>query len=165
MGYFPSPFFLHMGFWNNLGAVATPLAFSDLYLSLQQGLVQAQDNTAPAVYANKFYEVQDYYMHTPVFMNVAVIICSKDVYDSLDPAYQTALTEFAQAYTKAAYESGSQDIQDALDKIGDQIEVLPVTDDMLAAFKEAAKPIWNDIAASLGDEIVDSYLATAGITR
>ena len=155
----------HMAFWNNLGSVATPLAFSDLYLSLQQGLVDAQDNTAPAVYSNKFYEVQDYYMAVPAFMNVAVVICSKDVYDSLDPAYQDCLVEFADAYTQGAYNSGAQDIQDALDKIGDEITVLPVTDDMLAAFQTAAKPIWDDIAASLGDDIVDSFLATAGITR
>ncbi len=155
----------HMGFWNNLGSIATPLAFSDLYLSLQQGLVDAQDNSSPAVYANKFYEVQDYYMHTPIFMNVAMIICSKSVYDSLDPAYQEALVEFAGNYTQRVYESGATDIQDALDKIGDDITVLPVTDEMLDAFKEAARPIWNDIAAALGDDLVDSYLATAGITR
>ena len=155
----------HMAFWNNLGSVATPLAFSDLYLSLQQGLVDAQDNTAPAVYTNKFVEVQDYYMAVPAFMNVAAVVCSKDVYDSLDPAYQECLVEFASAYTQGAYDSGAQDIQDALDKIGSDISVLPVTDDMISAFQTAARPIWDDIAASLGDEIVDSYLATAGISR
>lgn len=155
----------HMGFWNNLGATATPLAFSDLYLSLQQGLVDGQDNTAPAVYSNKFYEVQDYYMAVPVFMNVAAIIINKDLYDSYDPAYQAALTEFADAYTKGAYDNGAKDIADALDQIGDQITVLPVTDEMLDAFKTAAAPIWDDIAGNLGDEIVNQYLATAGITR
>ena len=36
---------------------------------------------------------------------------------------------------------------------------------MISAFQTAARPIWDDIAASLGDEIVDSYLATAGISR
>lgn len=155
----------HMAFWNNLGSTATPLAFSDLYLSLQQGLVDAQDNTAPAVYSNKFFEVQDYYMAIPAFMNVAVIIVNKDFYDALDPAYQSALVEFADHYTQGAYDSGADDIAEALEKIGDGITVLPVTDDMLSAFRDAAKPIWDDIAANLGDEIVNNYLATAGITR
>lgn len=155
----------HMAFWNNLGATATPLAFSDLYLSLQQGLVDGQDNTAPAVYANKFYEVQDYYMSVPAFMNVAVVIMNKSLYDSLDADTQKILTEFADNYTKGAYDNGAKDIQDALDQIGEEITVLPVTDDMQAAFKEAAKPIWNDVAATVGDDIVDQYLATAGITR
>lgn len=155
----------HMAFWNNLGSVATPLSFSDLYLSLQQGLVDAQDNTAPAVYANKFYEVQDYYMATPIFMNVAMIIGSKSVFDSLDPADQQLLIEFGESYVQAAYDAGASDIQTALDNIGGDITVIPVTNDMLDAFKVAAAPIWDDIAASLGDDIVDSYLATANITR
>lgn len=155
----------HMAFWNNLGATATPLAFSDLYLSLQQGLVDGQDNSAPAVYANKFYEVQDYYMAVPAFMNVAVVVMNKDMYDSMDAETQQILVDFANNYTKAAYDSSAQDIQDSLDKIGDGITVLPVTDDMQAAFKEAAKPIWNDVADAVGADIVDQYLATAGITR
>lgn len=155
----------HMAFWNNLGSVATPLAFSDLYLSLQQGLVEAQDNTAPAVYSNKFYEVQDYYMAVPAFMNVALVVGSKTVYDSLDPAYQECLMEFGANYVQAAYDSGSSDIKEALDKMKDDLTVLPVTDDMLAAFKTAAKPIWDDVAAALGDDIVNRYLGTAGITR
>ena len=75
------------------------------------------------------------------------------------------MTEFADNYTKGAYDNGAKDIQDALDQIGEEITVLPVTDDMQAAFKEAAKPIWNDVAATVGDDIVDQYLATAGITR
>lgn len=155
----------HMAFWNNLGATATPLAFSDLYLSLQQGLVDGQDNTAPAVYSNKFYEVQDYYMAVPAFMNVAVVIMNKSIYDGLDADTQKILTDFADGYTKGCYDNGAKDIQDALDLIGDGITVLPVTDDMQAAFKEAAKPIWNDVASTVGDDIVDQYLATAGITR
>lgn len=155
----------HMAFWNNLGATATPLAFSDLYLSLQQGLVDGQDNTAPAVYSNKFYEVQDYYMGIPAFMNVSVIIMNKNQFDALDSDTQQILVDFASEYTKGAYESSAQDIQDSLDKIGDEITVLPVTDDMQAAFKEAGAPIWDDIAGTIGDEIVDQYLAAGGITR
>ncbi len=34
----------HMDFWQNLGCEPTPIAFTDLYLSLQQGLVSAQES-------------------------------------------------------------------------------------------------------------------------
>ena len=155
----------HMAFWNNLGATATPLAFSDLYLSLQQGLVDGQDNTAPAVYANKFYEVQDYYMAVPAFMNVAMIVMNKATYDALDADMQKVLDDFGSEYVTGCYNNSAEDISTSLEKMKDEITVLPVTDDMQAAFKAAAEPIWDDVASNLGDEVVDQYLATAGITR
>ena len=47
----------HMAFWKACGANPTPLAFGELYIALQQGLVQAQENPIINV-ASKFIEVQ-----------------------------------------------------------------------------------------------------------
>ena len=41
-----------------LGANPTPISFSELYLSLQTGVVDGQDNPLPSVESAKFYEVQ-----------------------------------------------------------------------------------------------------------
>lgn len=41
-----------------VGANPTPLAFSEVYLALQQGVVDAQENPLPTIKAKKFYEVQ-----------------------------------------------------------------------------------------------------------
>lgn len=41
-----------------LGANPTPVSFSELYLSLQTGVVDGQDNPLPSVESAKFYEVQ-----------------------------------------------------------------------------------------------------------
>lgn len=41
-----------------LGANPTPISFSELYLSLQTGVVDGQDNPLPTVESAKFYEVQ-----------------------------------------------------------------------------------------------------------
>ena len=43
-----------------VGARPTPLAFSEVYLALQQGVADAQENPLPTIRAKKFYEVQDY---------------------------------------------------------------------------------------------------------
>lgn len=42
-----------------MGANPTPIAFNDLYLALQTGTVDGQDNPLPTVESAKFYEVQD----------------------------------------------------------------------------------------------------------
>ncbi|WP_434310433.1 TRAP transporter substrate-binding protein [Hominifimenecus sp. rT4P-3] len=155
----------HMGFWQNLGCKPTPIAMSDLYLSLQQGLVSAQDNAAVAVYANKFFEVQDYYMQINCFLNTDLVLINKELYDSLPAPYQECLKEFAKAYHDGAYEAAGEAESTAIANMGDGITVLPVTDEIREAFREAAKPVWNEIADAIGADIVDTYLATGGNTR
>ena len=45
-------------FPNAVGANPTPIAFSEVYLALQQGVVDAQENPLPTIQFKKFYEVQ-----------------------------------------------------------------------------------------------------------
>ena len=51
---------LHLMFPNAVGANAAPIAFAEVYLALQQGVVDAQENPLPTIQAKKFYEVQKY---------------------------------------------------------------------------------------------------------
>jgi tripartite ATP-independent transporter DctP family solute receptor len=51
---------LYVMFPKSVGANATPIAFAEVYLALQQGTVDAQENPIPTIYAKKFYEVQKY---------------------------------------------------------------------------------------------------------
>jgi tripartite ATP-independent transporter DctP family solute receptor len=55
---------IYMVFPEAVGANATPINFSELYLALQQGLVVAQENPLPTIKAKKFYEVQSDIMLT-----------------------------------------------------------------------------------------------------
>jgi tripartite ATP-independent transporter DctP family solute receptor len=43
-----------------LGASPTPIAWPEVYTSLQQGVVDGQENPVGVIYNNKFYEVQKY---------------------------------------------------------------------------------------------------------
>jgi len=45
-------------FARGVGANATPIAFAEVYLALQNGTVDAQENPLPTIQAKKFYEVQ-----------------------------------------------------------------------------------------------------------
>jgi TRAP-type C4-dicarboxylate transport system substrate-binding protein len=40
--------------WTALGANPTPLAFSEVYTALQQGVVDAQENPTELIYSQKF---------------------------------------------------------------------------------------------------------------
>ena len=46
--------------WEALGAKVTPIAFSEVFTSLQQGVINAQENPLPLTKMAAMYEVQDY---------------------------------------------------------------------------------------------------------
>jgi len=153
----------HMAFWKNMGANPTPLAFSELYLGLQQGLVDAQDNPIQAVYAMKFHEVQDYYMDIPAFASVSCYVMNLDYFYELPEAYKNILDEFIQNTTEYAYNSQKEQDAAVFEAIGDQITVLNYTDDIAAVMEEAAKPIWDMLRTDLGDNLVDAYRAISDV--
>ena len=46
--------------WDALGAKTTPMAFSEVFTSLQQGVINAQENPLPLTKMAAMYEVQEY---------------------------------------------------------------------------------------------------------
>ncbi len=65
-------------FPNSVGANPTPMAFSEVYLALQQGVVDAQENPLPTIQFKKFYEVQTNINLTGHILNSLLVIASDD---------------------------------------------------------------------------------------
>lgn len=43
----------HLAFWQSIGANPTPMAFSEVYIGLQQGTIDAQENHMKSLYLGK----------------------------------------------------------------------------------------------------------------
>ncbi|MFD0980647.1 MULTISPECIES: sialic acid TRAP transporter substrate-binding protein SiaP [Tropicimonas] len=65
------------------GANPTPMAFSEVYLALQQGVVDAQENPLTTIQAKKFHEVQSNINLTGHIMNSTLTLVSKAKLDKL----------------------------------------------------------------------------------
>lgn len=83
----------HMAFWTAIGAEPTPLAWAEVYISLQNGTIDAQENAADTCVGASFQEVQKYLACTNHILYCNQICINKDAYASLDPAYQAALDQ------------------------------------------------------------------------
>lgn len=53
-----------VAFCNALGVKPTIVSMAEVYLGLQQGVIEAQENPIPTIMASKFYEVQKYLIKT-----------------------------------------------------------------------------------------------------
>ena len=82
---------LYMMFPVAVDANPTPIAFAEVYLALQQGTVDAQENPLPTIQAKKFYEVQKYITLTGHISDALMTIVSGSTWGGLSPEDQTAL--------------------------------------------------------------------------
>src|SRR6185369_16548043 len=68
-----------------VGANPTPIAFAEVYLALQNGTVDAQENPLPTIDAKKFYEVQKYIILTGHITDGLVTIVGAPAWAKLAP--------------------------------------------------------------------------------
>lgn len=78
-----------------LGANPTPLAFSELYIALQQGVMDGQENPLMNIYSSKIHEVQKYISLTGHKYESTPVLASKVVFDGLSKADQQAVLDAA----------------------------------------------------------------------
>lgn len=76
-----------------LGANPTPLAFPEVYLALQTGTVDGQDNPLPTNFNAKFHEVTEYIVLTDHFVNPILPTISEETWQSLNDDQQAAVLE------------------------------------------------------------------------
>lgn len=82
---------LYMMFPRQTGANPAPIAFAEVYLALQQGVVDAQENPLPTIEAKKFYEVQDYIVLTGHITDALLTIIGGPTWDAMEDADRETL--------------------------------------------------------------------------
>ena len=81
----------HMDFWTAIGAEPTPLAWAELYISLQNGTVNAQENAADTCVGAHFEEVQKYLACTNHILYCNQICINDKLYKALKPEHKAVL--------------------------------------------------------------------------
>lgn len=89
----PDPITLDI--FKSLGANPGPLAFSELYIALQQGVFDGQENPLMNIYSSKLHEVQKYISLTGHKYETTPLLASKRIFDTLPKADQQAIKEAA----------------------------------------------------------------------
>jgi len=150
----------HMAFWKACGANPTPLAFGELYIALQQGLVQAQENPIEVMTASKFIEVQKYLIMTHHITFVGTTIMNLKQWNSLPAELKTLVNDTMKKATVFQNETriaAEATVKKALIDYGREIIELKPAD--FAKMKEAAKVVIEMVGKNLGNEIVEKFLA------
>lgn len=98
-----------------LGAIPTPVDFSELPTALATGIVDGQENPVNTIYSAQMYETQGYLILTDHMIDINLVYMNNDTFESLSKPHRAAVLE---AHREAAREIRkiSEELQDSLIK-------------------------------------------------
>ncbi len=143
------------------GANPTPMGFSEVFVALQTGVIDGQENPLTNIAAGKLDEVQEYlslsgHVYSPAYPTVGVA-----AFEKLAPEVQTVLAETAQEVAIWAREMGASKDGDLLKQLEENGMKVNKAD--RAAFVAASKPLYDKFAAEVenGQAMIDQALSLA----
>jgi tripartite ATP-independent transporter DctP family solute receptor len=148
---------LYMMFPQATGANPAPIAFAEVYLALQQGTVDAQENPLPTIQAKKFYEVQTNINLTGHITDALLTIVGGPAWNGMDAADQVALAQV----TKDTAVCATDAIIKAEGELAEWFrgEGVQVNDVDRVPFIEAVKPMHNGKMATWDQATYDRLQA------
>ncbi|MEK3934228.1 TRAP transporter substrate-binding protein [Sporosarcina sp. FSL W7-1349] len=150
---------IQLDLWTELGAVPTPMAFPELFTSLQQGVVAGQENPFSVIAEANFYEVQKYLTETEHLIGVNPFLVNKKFYEGLTKEEQSAIEKAADEAQKFQREEKAKEdarYKELLIEKGMQITSLSPEERQVWADK--AKPVYEKHKKEIGEDLVDRLL-------
>lgn len=143
--------------WSEIGALPSPIAFPEVYTSLQTGVIEMQENPVDLIYSSKFYEVQDYIDKTQHVYSYFHWLMNNDFYESLSEEDRTmilAAVDEAIVWGDDLVQSNEAEVYEKL-----KAEGMEVIEPDVAAFRAKAAPGIRQVAESFAPEVRDYVLS------
>jgi tripartite ATP-independent transporter DctP family solute receptor len=134
---------VHMRAFSTLGALPTPMAFSELIPALQQGTVDGQENPISVIVANNINQVQKFMTLTNHVYSPSVMICNPGMIGKLSAADRALFQEAARAAQKANRDRVTADDQSGVAELRRR-GMTVVTQVDTAAFQTALAPAFAE---------------------
>lgn len=146
---------------NALSANAVPMPSSEMYVAMQNGVVDGQENPIQNVVIDKTYEVQDWYVldnHTPTVMSYMM---SNKFYESLSDEQKEVIDAANEEATKKSREVTTKLEESGIATLEENgMTVYVPTEEELQGWHDAYGPACEKyMRDQVGDELVDELLA------
>lgn len=154
---------LHMAYWKALGANPTPMNRSEVFISLQQGLLEAQEDPYCSILANNYAEVQKYIIETNHIFSNVIFITNLNYYNSLSEEHQQKMQQVCNDLLEESRQYCDQSNETALAEMqGQGMEYIEIGQAELEKIgqvaQEKVEPLVREQA---GDEMTDLFLNIA----
>lgn len=145
---------IHIATFQQLKAIPTPMAWSEVFTALQQGTIDGQENPLVVFNSNKLYEAQKYLSLTGHVYSPAVMMVSKSAFDSYPQDVQDAII-------KAEQEARTWERNYCIKMDNELVETIKsygvtVTEVDKALWQAACQPIYEKYSAEINQEYVSA---------
>lgn len=154
----------HLKFWKALKANPTPMTFSEVYIGLQQGTIDAQENPYEVIVSSKLYEQQDYVVETNHLPHYISLIVSDEFYNSLPKDQQKIIDQASQIAKQYAREASDKRISNRIKIIKDSgTKIVKLDEKTKKDIRKAAKPVYEQIKKNISKDLYRAYLSNSEI--
>jgi TRAP-type transport system periplasmic protein len=135
---------------NAMGASATPMAFGEVYTSLQTGVLDGFEHASAVIYTGKYYEVTKYITLTEHLFGPTVTVISKKEWDGYTDKEKEVVAAAARLAQDVNRSLSVQRAAEAMDKLKAKGMIVNPIDKTV--FLKAAGPLQDQLAKTIGAE-------------
>jgi tripartite ATP-independent transporter DctP family solute receptor len=141
------------------GASPSAMGLSEVFVALQTGVMDGEENPLTQIYTSKFQEVQKYLSMTDHVYTPAYLVVSPRKWSALPADARKAIEAAARETQPFVYENGAKMDKELLAKLKDG--GMKVNDADKKAFRAASKPVYDEFATETpnGKEMIDKAIA------
>lgn len=155
----------HMMDWTlaAMGFKVKIMPINEVYMAIQQGDVQGQENPIPTIYSLKFYQVARYISLTRHVYSPIPLAVSEKIWKKIDPKDQKAIEKAAKM--AAVYSRHLVLAKDAKEIKAMEAKGAKIIHPNIASFRTSVKPVYKKAEKVYGKKLVEQLLSTAARIR
>lgn len=148
---------VRMKLFSTLGAAPVTIPVGEVYLALDNGTADGQEQGLSSLRIRSLNEVQKYlslanYIYTPM-----TLVMNGRRYDGLTDAQKAAVNDAAAAAAKINRENIIKFDEEILASVKGQMEINTID---LESFRAAVRPFWDEVAETVGKDFADRAIAS-----
>jgi C4-dicarboxylate-binding protein DctP len=153
----------HMAMVRAMGASPTPIAWGEVYMALQQGVVDGQENPVSVIQVAKFNEVQKYLTLDGHVYSILPILINDKFFSSLSPDVQKIITDTAKIMVTISRGQNVYLVANGVKSLQDKgMEVYAPTEKELQMFRDKSqKPVIEFLETKVDKIWIDMALKSA----
>lgn len=148
-----------IGWLESLKAIPTPIAYTELYTSLQQRVVDGQDNGIFLMHSAKYYEVQDYYTLTNHIYAPVAFMINERFYQKLSPQHQKIIKTAAENARDFQRRLSAEIRTARLNEMKEAgLKVTELSPQAQASFRESSQPVYEKMKSVVDQQLLKQIL-------
>jgi len=145
-----------------LGASTVAMDPSELYLALQQGVIDGFEYPIPDLLSYKLYEVAKYLSLDNHTTDIFIISMNKGIWDGMAAEDRGMVSQAMRTAMDWQWKEQPNEIASALAKLRTLMQVNEITPENKALFIKATRPVYEQFQGSIGKDFLDLAMKELG---